>query len=153
MERDANQPPPCSSDSWLFFIHRVFALKYRAEKLDGYRLLLESAGVGLILAFAARAMTYMVALLPGGKLVQAAWSALVPFEYSGAAAGALILGAAIPIVVNRFLPIDRARAWAFDRWMSVPVLITLSNRKFYMGYVMELPTLVLYRPIYPFCQF
>ena len=131
-----------------FFIHYTHFTRFRALKLSSYRLLFESALWGLLFLvsslFITRALLRIDAL--GGVI--ASWKELAPLPHSGTAVGALLLGIASTLLVNRLVGKERAarrsakkhggdlltllfEAQSKDR----PVLITQSNKKVYVGWV------------------
>jgi hypothetical protein len=87
------------------FVHFCHRYRFRAQWLDGYRLLLESATAGLILLAVARIITFSINyVFPS---VSQAWNGIVPehdFPYLGTAVGSMILGVAIPFIYNRLVP-------------------------------------------------
>jgi hypothetical protein len=91
---------------------------------------------------------------PFGATLNGAWDLFCPFPYSGTAAGSVLLGLALPILFNRV----RNEAWSKNKVLerhgnalfkllhdsarsNRPIAVTLSNRKWYMGYVRDSPNL------------
>lgn len=136
------------------FLHQIYALRFRAQRLDGNRLLLESAAYGAGLLLAARMVVVLAGLTSFGTWCGNLWWICAPFPHSDSAAMAVVLGLAVPVVVNRFFPEVRARNWAIRKsGDSLTVLLneasinsqlvslTLTNLKWYVGYVLRLPNL------------
>lgn len=161
-----------------WFVHFCYVFRFRAQRLDGYRLLLESAFFGLLLIVPARLITYYAQYLELGRRAQAEWVKLWNAPLSGTAALSLLLGLVAPLVINwlhatnrrlqgeevdepvesvsRFL--QPAKDHALERAIKgsgtylhqlllksvlqeTPILVTLQNRKVYVGYVAEMPNL------------
>ncbi len=176
-----------------WFVHFCYFFRFRAQRLDGYRLLLESAFFGLLLIIPARLITYYWPFyFEKGRSVRMEWGHLWPGSpLSGTATVALLLGLVAPFAINwiyamciqlkkeeepwRFYSdtqdpdtaieefLRPAREKALERAIEssgiylhqllhravveeVPVLVTLQNRKIYVGYVTELPNLKLDNP-------
>ena len=136
------------------FTHFVHLWRFRAQSLDGNRLLFESAAAGIALGAFARVAVSLILKAPGGVALRDFWISLFPFDYSGTAAVSLVLGAGLPWLVNLCVDQDAARRRAFRRHADnllqflmtafddrKLVLISLSTRKFYIGWVLKLPNL------------
>jgi hypothetical protein len=164
-----------------WFVHFCYFFRFRAQRLDGYRLLLESAFFGLLLIVPARLITYYgPQYLELGRQVQAEWGKLWNAPLSGTATLSLLLGLVAPLVINwlhatnRRLqseemegPVEPLSGFllpAKDHALEIaikssgtylhqlllksvlqetPILVTLQNRKVYVGYVAEMPNLRL----------
>lgn len=175
------------------FVHFCYFLNFRAQRLDGYRLLLESALYGLLLTLPAHLITYYWPRYSdtGGR-VREEWGHLFGnAPLSGTASLSLLLGLFLPFVINwlhagylqlpeqaeerendpgRFYDernpkrkieefLKPAKIAARDRSIQDlgndlqrllnkaiqqddPILVTLANRKVYVGYVTETPSLL-----------
>lgn len=171
-----------------WFVHFCYLFRFRAQRLDGYRLLLESAFFGLLLSVPARLITYYwPSYFEAGRNARTIWEDLwCDAPLSGTATMSLLLGLLAPFAINwiyamciqlkkgegpwRFYSDTKdpdtaiesflrpAREKALGRAIEssgiylhqllhravveeVPVLVTLQNRKVYVGYVTELPNL------------
>src|SRR5579859_8299664 len=93
-----------------WFVHFCHYFRFRAQRLDGYRLLLESAIAGAFLFLGARMVTHALILfdIPFASRVKDGWTRFAPVDFSGTATGAFILGIALPFIVNSFFGKDRA---------------------------------------------
>lgn len=81
------------------FVHFSHRFRYRAQRLDGYRLLLESALAGAVLFLLAR----LAALLLGDWLGPAwlgLWQRIAPVDYLGTGLLSLTLGLLLPLIDN-----------------------------------------------------
>ena len=84
-----------------WFLHTLYYTRFRSQRLDGYRLLMESAFAGLLLTLVARVVVLFAQRWP---LIQSAWSDLAPgVPFLGTTAASLLLGIAAPYVLNVFL--------------------------------------------------
>src|SRR5437773_6418193 len=85
-----------------WFIHTFYFTRYRSQRLDGYRLLVESALAGILLAFIARPVVFAANLSP---CIRSTWNALAPldFPYFGTACIAALLGFIAPYGLNFIL--------------------------------------------------
>jgi hypothetical protein len=85
-----------------WFVHLCYLFRFRAQRLDGYRLLLESAFFGLLLIIPARGITYYWPQYSElGRKIQIGWghlSSSAPF--SGTATVSLLLGLLAPFLIN-----------------------------------------------------
>ena len=137
-----------------WFVHFCYFFRFRSQRLDGYRLLIESAIAGLFLAAAARILVCLITILPGSTLLQSCWERFSPFPFSGSAAGSVILGVVLPWIVNYCYDESRSKDRALESHGNAlfkllhdsvrytkPIAITLANRKWYMGYVTVSPNL------------
>ena len=126
----------------------------RAQRLDGYRLLFESAFAGIVLAAVAR---WILVTLEGTALYAVCgkrWWYFAPFAYSDSAALSLALAVCVPLLFNGVTK-TRAKNWAIARsgdgltrllneaaTQSKLVSLTMGNMKWYVGYVDQVPNLV-----------
>jgi hypothetical protein len=146
-----------------WFVHNFYYTRYRAQRLDGYRLLLESAltGVGfaIIGRLAAKLLTASTWSLP--RWLANLWISLAPVDvpFLGSATMALSIALIAPFALNRLLHLcgwtrDAAQRDAIARSGNGllkllhrasneerAVSITLSNRKVYVGMIVEAPNL------------
>lgn len=94
-------------------VHIFYYFRFRSQRLEGYRLLLESAVAGTGLMALASAIVYCYDLFPPrlwlwGFWARSIWERVSPFDYSGTAALALVLGVVLPCIGNLFFP----KRWA-----------------------------------------
>lgn len=103
-----------------WFVHFCYFFKFRAQRLDGYRLLLESALFGLLLIIPARLITYFWPRFSGlGRGTEAEW---VRFwqgpPLSGTATLSLLIGLIAPFLVNwlyaAYLRSSSPQEWGLD---------------------------------------
>ncbi|HMF74183.1 MAG TPA: hypothetical protein VK604_00835 [Bryobacteraceae bacterium] len=136
------------------FVHLTHFFRFGAQRLDGYRLLFQSAIAGICLASIARIVDLMIGLTPVGAAAARLWFWFSPFNYSGVSALALLMGPAFALLVN--LRIDKKRAKDIEirrhgnsliRLLhraekdKLLLSITLDSRKWYVGWVAESPNL------------
>jgi len=134
-------------------IHIFHFFRFRAQRLDGYRLLLECGLAGVALTVASRGAVSLLNLTgPGRWLKELSGSAPIP--YAGTALGALIIGVFVPFAGNFVFSEKWAKNRALKRNKNLfvnllhnaassghPIQVTLDNRKWYMGIVNESPNL------------
>ena len=148
-------------------VHLSHRFRYRAQRLDGYRLLLESALAGAVILLLARWMIVSLRWVPPFADLREWWQAFAPIPYLGTGALALLLGALWPQLDNRLGSWYARRPSARLSWLlraesehardyeirhhgsALTILlheadtaqrmvsITLSSRKWYVGYVAE----------------
>ena len=148
------------------FLHLAHRFRFRAQRLDGYRLLVESALAGIVLLTAARTLVVIASSTQIGFRLGPLWEAFSPFSYSDTGALSLLLGPVLALIMNRFVTKSQAKdleirshgnslvrllhqAEQSDHFIS----ITLDSRKWYVGFVAESPNLdpqELYFRILPF---
>ncbi len=141
-----------------WFLHTFYYTRFRSQRLDGYRLLLESALVGAVFAALGWMIVRIVGLVPRALTF---WGSIAPpIPYLGTALVALAIGFVTPVALN--FGLDRtglltradAQRKAIDRHgnhvlrllhaasaQERPVAITLDNRKVYIGTVAAAPNL------------
>ena len=133
-----------------WFLHFCHYFRYRSQTLDGYRLLIESAIAGSALSFVARILTYVF----WNKVIAHDWAVFAPFEFSGTASVAMMIGVGLPFLLNHWWDKDVSKQRAIKAHgndllrlldgavrQEKPVSITLDNRKVYIGYVVNAPNL------------
>jgi hypothetical protein len=140
------------------FLHLAHLFRFKAQRWDGYRLVLASACVGVILLLLGRCMVLLFGLIPKvGPWAGDVWHYIVPFAHSDTCAWAFVLGPGLAMLgVNRMYGIEEAknkqieedkRADAFTRLLHVGardnrlISVTLESRKWYVGFVAEAPNL------------
>ena len=142
-----------------WFLHHFILTRDRSQRLDGYRLLGESAFVGVMLVVPARVLVVALKLIPDAYKM---WRTFVPEElhYAGTALMAFGLGLVLPKVCNLWLTKRKhmtgreAQARAIVKHgnhllvllheaieKEHPVAVTLDNRKVYIGLVTAAPNL------------
>jgi hypothetical protein len=175
------------------FVHFCYFLNFRAQRLDGYRLLLESALWGLLLTLPARLITYYWPRYSStGWRIREEWGHLFrDAPLSGTASVSLLLGLSLPFLINwlhaTYLQLpeqagerEKDPGWFYDErnpkrkieeflkpakiaardrslkdlgndlqrllykaiQQDDPILVTLANRRVYVGYVTETPSLL-----------
>jgi hypothetical protein len=136
------------------FLHTNRYLRWRAQTLDGNRLLLEAAKYGIVFGIAGRAITYLAAFIPKEEYVQGTLHKAAPFDYAGTAVAALLLGVIGGPFSNLFFDELAAKSLALRRQGNhllrllneaseegSLISVTLDTRKWYVGYVVETPSL------------
>lgn len=136
------------------FFHIAHYFRFSAQRLDGYRLLLQTAVAGTCLEIIARFLGLLYDLLPGSDVAEATWSHFVPFPYAATSLLALLLGPLAAVIWNSFVGKEEAKEIeirkhgnAFTQLLLRAqkerqlVSITLDNRKWYIGWITESPNL------------
>jgi hypothetical protein len=142
---------PLLGGFWI--LKRFNPFRYRSRFLDGYALLLESAFIGMFLFAIARTMIVGIVFLPYGDTLRTVWGAFAPTPYLGTATVAFVLGVLGPSLGNRIVKQDVWRKRSVERYSNqlirllthcaeseAMVSITLATRKWYAGYVIEVPS-------------
>jgi hypothetical protein len=137
-----------------WFVHFCHFFRFRAQRQDGYRLLLESAFAGVLLTAAARLIVVLLSSLNELIPVREFWNEYIPLPFAGTATGAFLLGIVSPFVVNLILPEGKAKDLLLRRHGNAlfrllhesvkskrAISISLDTRKWYAGYVTESPNL------------
>lgn len=157
------------------FLHICHRFRFRAQRSDGYRLLLESSIAAVLLLLVARISVVLIRSSPAGGWLKSRWDAFIPIPYLGTGSGALILGVLLGYTYNWLNNPDHHRepalTWRRLRQIaqgrsrrnserardteiqnhgsalirlihraekdSILVSITLSSRKWYVGYIAE----------------
>lgn len=136
------------------FLHVNHYFRFHAQRVDGYRMLVESAIAGCILGFFARILVASLAPTAFGGWITSWWNVIFPWQHSGAAALALTLGPVLGFLINIFINKEKAKDLEVrrhadslisflhqaERSESI-ISITLDSRKWYVGYVAEAPNL------------
>lgn len=136
------------------FLHTNRYLRWRAQTLDGNRLLLEAAKYGIAFGIAGRVVTYLAAFIPREAYIQGTFHKAAPFDYAGTAVAALLLGVIGGPLSNLFFDELAAKSLALRRQGNhllrllneaseegSLISLTLDTRKWYVGYVVETPSL------------
>lgn len=135
-----------------FFTAHLF--RFGAQRLEGYKLLFQSAIAGVILSFWARLIVLGIALVPRGQALERYWSAFSPFAFSATSALAMMLGPLAALILNLFIGTDRAKEIEVRRNANAlvrlfyeaanenfMVSVTMDSRKWYVGWIVETPSL------------
>lgn len=136
------------------FVHFCYYFRFRSQRLDGYRLLIESAIAGLALVLVSRGLVCVLRGTYLSAFLKSHWDSFSPFPYSATASGAVLLGLALPFFVNLFCNESCAKNKILRRHgnalltflhnaarLRKPIAVTLESRKWYMGYVRDSPNL------------
>lgn len=142
-----------------WFLHVFHYTSFKSQRLDGYRLLVESALAGVVLAAVSRAVVTLANL---SDHVRFAWFDLAPsnIPFLGTATGSLLLGLVAPYLLNPILSwthimtIVDAKTKAIERHGNdllrllhrasleeKPVSVALDNGKVYVGLIAAAPNL------------
>lgn len=137
-----------------WFVHFCHYFRFRAQRQDGYRLLLESAFAGVLLIGFARVIVLFLISLPQLLEFRNGWAQFVPLPYSGNAVGAFLLGMVAPFVVNLVVTEVDAKDLVLSGHGNAlfrllhesvknnrPIAVSLDTRKWYAGYVTQSPNL------------
>jgi hypothetical protein len=148
------------------FFHLTYFFRFAAQRLDGYRLLFQSAIAGTFLSILARLIVLAIAASPAGPSAESYWTRFSPFPYSATSALSLVLGPLVAVLINFVLGKEKAIDMEIRRHANsltkllhraqrenLLVSVTLDSRKWYVGWVAETPNLdpqELYFRILPF---
>ncbi|MBC7925181.1 MAG: hypothetical protein H7039_05945 [Bryobacteraceae bacterium] len=136
------------------FVHQCHVFRFRAQLLDGYRLLLYCSVAGMVLLGLSRSLICAAKLYRFYWAIRPAWTEFADIPYLGTSIGSVVLALIIPACWNRFVDAEVCRrnevekrgdfllallqrAVREQRMLS----LTLDNRKWYAGYVTEAPNL------------
>jgi hypothetical protein len=136
-----------------FFTAHLF--RFGAQRLEGYKLLFQSAVAGVILSFFARLIVLALALTPGGEWLGRRWFFFSPFPFSATSALSMILGPLAALILNLFIDTDEAKKIEVRR-NGNPLIrllyqaaqehflisVTMDSRKWYVGWIVEAPSLL-----------
>jgi hypothetical protein len=155
-----------------WFLHVFYYTRFRSQRLDGYRLLVESALIGVLLVFLSR--IFVVSLNHCCLIVRSIWFTVSPrnIAFLGTATVSLLLGLMIAYPLNfildatGLLTLVDAQTKAIERHGNdllrllhaasseeKTVSISLDNGKFYIGLIAAAPNLAphdTYLAITPF---
>jgi hypothetical protein len=136
------------------FLHLAHLFRFSAQRMDGYRLLFQAAVAGLLLSAAGRMTELLVELTPLGPFLKHYWLLFSPFPYSAVSALSLILGPLFALILNLFIPIEKAKSLEIESngnlflslldqavTESKLISVTLDSRKWYIGWVVQSPSL------------
>ncbi len=136
------------------FFHLAHYFRFGAQRLDGYRLLLQTAVAGTCLAVIARFINLSFELLFQPQALNRAWDLFFAFPFSGTSLLSLLLGPAAALIWNLFVDKEEAKdieirkhGNAFIQLLhraqkeKLLVSITMDTRKWYVGWVAESPNL------------
>lgn len=137
------------------FLHLCNFVKFWAQLLDGYRLLLYSALAGFMLSVFSRIALVELGHMPALACLGGIWGRYAPqIEYVDTAVGALALGPVLACLWNLFEKTPSAVSREINRRGntllkllhravvgSSLISVTLDNRKWYVGYVTASPNL------------
>lgn len=136
-----------------FFTAHLF--RFGAQRLEGYKLLFQSAIAGVILSFFARLFVLALATTAAGAWLERRWFVFSPFAFSATSALSMILGPLAALALNLFIPTGKAKDIEVRRNGSpliqllhhaakghFLVSMTMDSRKWYVGWVLESPSLL-----------
>ncbi len=136
-----------------FFTAHLF--RFGAQRLEGYKLLFQSAVAGVALSFVARLVVLALAATRAGVWVESRWFEFSPFAFSATSALSMILGPTAALILNLFIPLDRAKDIELRRNGSplirllykaakehFLVSVSMDSRKWYVGWIVESPSLL-----------
>src|ERR1700751_5787225 len=136
-----------------FFTAHLF--RFGAQRLEGYKLLFQSAVAGVVLSFLARLIVLAFTTTALGTWLESRWAIFSPFPFSATSALSMLLGPLAALVMNVFIDTDRAKEIevrhngdplirllyraAKERFL---VSVTMDSRKWYVGWILESPSLL-----------
>lgn len=131
-----------------------YYFRIKAQRLENYRLILESAAWGVGLLIGGRGLALAIHYIPLVHTCEWLVSTLVPFPFAGTTLLAFVLGPGVAFLVNLWIDQVTAKDLAIeqtgDRLLELlinamdqtdAVMLTLDSRKLYVGYVWESPNL------------
>lgn len=132
-----------------WFMHQTHFTRFRAKGLSNYRLLFEAAWWGLLFLVVAYVLAKIVGSIDCARGFLEWWEGFRPHAFIGTAFSALLLGMLAPPVVNCFWDEATSSTRAIIRYgddlvrllreaqqTRGAVMLTLENRKVYVGQVM-----------------
>jgi hypothetical protein len=140
-------------------VHILYYPRFRAQRLEGYRLLIECAITGADLLAVSSLLIILVGCAPApvwafGYRLRTFWYSFWPLEDAGTATTAFFLGIFLPCIANCFYGKERAKDRALRRHSNAlfrllhdaasnqrPIAVTLANNKWYAGMVTDSPNL------------
>jgi hypothetical protein len=136
------------------FIHSCYRFKFRAQMLDGYRLLFHCSVAGAIILAVSRALVCFFRLFSLFWKYRPLWNSYGDIPYLGTFVLCIPVGIGSAKVWNLFVSRDQGRESAVetdgDSLMSLMqkalnggrmLSITLESRKWYAGYLVDAPDL------------
>ena len=136
------------------FLHVSHLHRYRAQRLENYRLLFESAVVGTVLLTVARFLIVVGTYTPAAHWLAYWWGVYSPFANGDTAAMALLLGPLsawwLNLRISKLEAKRRAVAKHGDLLLKLlsaaeqrdqMISVTLANSKWYVGFVRDSPSL------------
>ena len=134
--------------SGYLFTHLTYCTRFRAYGLSSYRLILNSALYGLGFAILAHFLTRLALNVDTLGPAIGVWKGFAPFPFSGSAVGSLGVAYAASLLVNQIQKKTKSSQAAINRHGDYlmkllhgaqrekkTVMLTLSDRKVYVGYV------------------
>ena len=131
------------------FISSWNRTRFRALRLSGNKLILESAIAGILFLAIAYAITSIVGFYRPN--IRGFWEAIVPFEYAGTSVLAFAIGATLWIPLNHIFKRDRENRRAIEESNdfletmleralreSKQISLTLNSGKVYVGFVSKM---------------
>jgi hypothetical protein len=82
------------------FVHICHRYRFRAQRLDGYRLLLESAMAGVVFLFLSRVTVVAIKASPFGDYIRLGWFAFAPVPWLGTTAGSVFVAIGLSLAAN-----------------------------------------------------
>jgi hypothetical protein len=136
-----------------FFTAHLF--RFGAQRLEGYKLLFQSAIAGVILSLFARLIVLGIAISPAGEWLERHWLIFSPIAFSATGALSMILGPVAALTLNLFIDKDQAKQIEVRR-NGNPLIrlfyqasqehflisVTMDSRKWYVGWILESPSLL-----------
>jgi hypothetical protein len=137
------------------FIHLFHLTKFRAQRHDGYRLLIESTICGAVLSIISWSSMHALHGTRAGTWIET-WvrTAGIAYPFLGTAAGAVFLALVLALAGNLLIGAERAKSIMvrqddngflrlFHRAAteSRMVSVTLESKKVYIGYITRTPNL------------
>ena len=136
------------------FIHSCYRFKYRAQMLDGYRLLFHCSVAGAVILAVSRALVCCLKLFPFYRTYRPLWNHYADVPYLGTFALCIPVAIFSATIWNLFVSREEGRESAVetdgDSLMSLMqravkeermLSITLESRKWYAGYLINTPDL------------
>ena len=98
------------------FLHFCHRFRFRAQRSDGYRLLLESAFAATLLLCAGRLAVLLLRSLPFGPSLKRAWEVFASIPYLGTAVASLALGWMLALADNWLFSANKFHTKRLRRW-------------------------------------
>lgn len=90
------------------FLRLFNGTRFFLPRESGYHVVFLSAIIGIPLFFFARLFVVLINTLT--PTMAACWKMIVPLDYSGTAAGALVLAVALPLILNKLTKFEKLQA-------------------------------------------